>query len=60
MAASVPNGMAIRVETSVAKTATSKVRGKRIHTSSITGAPVHSELPKSRRTMPQTQEKNCT
>ena len=51
--------MAITVEIKVAKSATWKVKGKRIHSSSITGAPVHRELPKSRQTMPQTQEKNC-
>jgi hypothetical protein len=60
MAASVPSGMAIMVEISVAKRATSRVKGRRIFSSSSTGAPLHSEVPKSRWAIPQTQEKNCS
>src|SRR4029453_7456656 len=45
MAASVPSGMAIMVEISVAKRATSSVKGRRIRSSSSTGAPLHVEGP---------------
>src|SRR5919201_2601999 len=52
--------MASTTETIVARTASSRLRGRRISSSSTTGRPVHSEVPKSRCATPQSQLPNCT
>ena len=47
-------------ETIVATSASSRERGRRMSSSSMTGRPVQSELPKSKRTTPQSHVPNCT
>ncbi len=44
----------------VARIATSRLSGSRISTSSMTGWPVHNEVPKSSRSTPHSQVANCT
>ena len=55
-----PKGMAISTETTVAASASSRESGRRISSSSTTGRPVQSELPKSKRSTPQSHVPNCT
>src|SRR5712691_7527100 len=55
-----PKGMASSTETTVAARASSRDRGRRRSSSSMTGCPVQSELPKSRRSTPHSHVPNCT
>src|SRR5438034_1938773 len=55
-----PRGIEISTETIVARSASSRERGRRTSSSSMTGCPVHSEVPKSRRTTPHSHRPNCT
>src|SRR5262245_2088978 len=55
-----PRGTASSTETIVARIATSRLSGSRIRTSSMTGCPVHSDLPKSSRSTPHIHWANCT
>jgi len=52
--------MAMITETIVAKSASSSDSGRRMSSSWVTACPVHSELPKSRRTTPHSHVPNCT
>src|SRR5216684_3031207 len=55
-----PRGIEISTETMVARSASSRERGKRISSSSMTGCPVQSDVPKSNRSTPQSHVPNCT
>ena len=60
LAASMPSGIAMITETTVAAIASSSESGSRTSISSMTGRPVQSELPKSKRRTPQSHVPNCT
>src|SRR5262245_10363931 len=55
-----PRGIAISTDTNVAAMASSSESGSRIKSSSMTGHPVQSELPKSNRMTPQSHVPNWT
>ena len=54
-----PKGIAMSTETAVAASASSRESGRRMSSSSMTGRPVQSELPKSKRSTPQSHVPNC-